>query len=72
MELDWPSLWMVGSRVEIDNKKIIERLLDARGMQDCNAAKNPITKATLQHLHANADNKLSAELPTVLSSINNA
>ena len=58
----------VDGGLKIDNRKFIERLLDARGMQDCNAAKNPITKATLQHLHANADNKLNAELSTVARS----
>ena len=58
----------VDGGLKIDNRRFIERLLDARGMQDCNAAKNPVTKATLLHLHENADNKLSAELATVARS----
>ena len=58
----------VDGGLKIDNRRFIERLLDARGMQDCNAAKNPVTKATLLHLHKNADNKLSAELATVARS----
>ena len=41
----------VDGGLKIDNRRFIERLLDARGMQDCNAAKNPVTKATLLHLH---------------------
>jgi hypothetical protein len=58
----------VDGGLKIDNRRFIERLLDARGMQDCNATKNPATKATLLHLHENADNKLSAELATVARS----
>ena len=59
---------MVVSTLKIDNRRVIERLLDARGLQDCNVAKNPATKAILLHLHANADNKLSAELAIVARS----
>ena len=48
----------------MDNQRFITKMLDERGMQDCNPAKNPLTKKTLDSLHANKDKPLTADAAT--------
>ena len=54
----------VDGQIKIDNNQFIENMLHERGLQDCNSAKNPLTKGTMTKLHENSESKLNAEEAT--------
>ena len=54
----------VDGQLKVDNNQFIENMLHERGLQDCNSAKNPLTKGTMTKLHANSESKLNAEEAT--------